>query len=205
MLYNKIKSDLQSMLDNKDSYKSISGNNKLFILKAIMMELENEISKLTSVYGEKVDLTDKQVLEILERLEKFEEQRIAETKSYASGTLKVINSYLPELTEDDIKQWILKNFDWFIKRYDISEPGSLPKIIESVSSLIFCERGKKTDTKKVEKAVLSFKEDTNMRVFMNILNETVYKLNLFKSKNEMIVDFESMLKKYLHKWNLKQN
>lgn len=92
-LQEKILNDLKSSSkETKDS------------LKVIIGEMQRQPTKI---------LSDDQVIAILKKLVKYEEERISKTNEKLSIYLEILQSYLPkQISKEEVETWINSNIDF---------------------------------------------------------------------------------------------
>ena len=101
MLQDKILNDLKTTRNNdiKDA------------LKIIMQELQREKDKI---------LSDKQVVAVLNKLRKYEEERLSKCKQKMSTYYATIITYLPkQVSDEELKDYIKDNIDLSLKQTQI--------------------------------------------------------------------------------------
>jgi uncharacterized protein len=96
-LQEKIRSDLKESMKAKDE-------NRTSALRVLLGEFQRQPKK---------ELEDKDVMAIVRKLVKSENETLAASDSGSSAYLEVLEGYLPkQATEDEIREWVTANIDF---------------------------------------------------------------------------------------------
>lgn len=97
LLQEKIRSDLKESMKAKDE-------NRTSALRVLLGEFQRQPKK---------ELEDKEVMAIVRKLVKSENETLSAGDSGSSAYLEVLEGYLPkQATEDDIREWVTANIDF---------------------------------------------------------------------------------------------